>query len=260
MKEIPPLPKNTIMLVEVGSTAHGTGIQGGEDHDEMGIVVETAREVLGLTAGFKTVMQRTQPEGSRSGPGDTDRTLYSLRTFLHLTSAGNPSMLMSLWAPLIEWDHAGILLRDMSSAFIGAHIIPRYQGYMNSQAMRLLGFKGSSGHGKRGGGRREELIAEHGYDTKYAMHAARLGYQCIELLETDKLTLPIEGEAGQWLRDVRYGKVSFDEWWERVLWLDHVLENLKSSGDFRPGPDKKAIEDFSIRTHKAYWPNVNLFD
>ncbi len=253
MNEIPPLPKNTILLVEVGSTAHGTGIKGGEDHDEMGIVVETAREVLGLTEGFKTVMQRTQPEGSRSGPGDTDRTLYSLRTFLHLTSAGNPSMLMSLWAPIIESSYWGTELRDMSSAFIGAHIIPRYQGYMKSQALRLLGVKGSSGHGKRGGGRREELIAEHGYDTKYAMHCARLGYQCIELLETQKLSLPIEGEAGQWLRDVRYGKVSFDEWWERVLWLDNVLTNYKENGDLRPGPDKEAIEQFSVRAHRSYW-------
>src|ERR1700689_4215028 len=74
--EIPPLPENTILLVEVGSTAHGTGIPGGEDNDELGVVVESPSGVLGLTEpGFRTVMQRTQPEGSRSGPGDTDRTL-----------------------------------------------------------------------------------------------------------------------------------------------------------------------------------------
>ncbi|MDQ1365858.1 MAG: hypothetical protein QOE57_1900, partial [Acidimicrobiaceae bacterium] len=37
MLEIPPLPESTILLVEVGSTAHGTGIPGGEDNDEMGV-------------------------------------------------------------------------------------------------------------------------------------------------------------------------------------------------------------------------------
>ena len=46
--EIPPLPDATILLVEVGSTAHGTGLPGGEDHDEMGVVVETPAQVLGL--------------------------------------------------------------------------------------------------------------------------------------------------------------------------------------------------------------------
>ena len=45
--EIPPLPTSTILLVEIGSTAHGTGLPGGEDHDKVRVVVETPR-VLGL--------------------------------------------------------------------------------------------------------------------------------------------------------------------------------------------------------------------
>jgi hypothetical protein len=92
--DIPPLPDETILLVEVGSTAHGTGLPGGEDDDEMGVVVESARQVLGLhDQGMRSVMQRTQAEGSRSGPGDTDRTLHSLRRFLRLAASGNPSIL-----------------------------------------------------------------------------------------------------------------------------------------------------------------------
>ena len=61
---IPPLPATTILVVEVGSTAHGTGIPGGEDHDEIGVVVETAEQVVGLAErGFETV-QWTQPDAS----------------------------------------------------------------------------------------------------------------------------------------------------------------------------------------------------
>ena len=82
MLELPPLPDATILLVEVGSTAHGTGLPGGEDHDEMGVVVEGPEEVLGLgERGFATVMQRTQQEGTRSGPGDTDRTMARRRAW-----------------------------------------------------------------------------------------------------------------------------------------------------------------------------------
>jgi uncharacterized protein len=33
---------------------------------------------------------------------------------------------------------------------------------------------------------RPELVAVHGYDTKYAMHALRLGLQGIELLTTGR--------------------------------------------------------------------------
>lgn len=174
--EIPPLPVSTILLVEVGSTAHGTGLPGGEDHDEMGVVIESPHEVLGVgERGFATVMQRTQPEGVRSGPGDTDRTLHSLRRFIRLAAGGNPSILMSFWAPVIHTTDQGEELRTLGEAFVGRHVVPRYRGYMQSQAMRLLGTRGG-GHGRRGGGQREELIAEHGYDTKYAMHCARTGY------------------------------------------------------------------------------------
>jgi hypothetical protein len=43
----------------------------------MAVVIESPDEVLGLgEVGLATVMQRTQPEGSRSGPGETDRTIH----------------------------------------------------------------------------------------------------------------------------------------------------------------------------------------
>jgi hypothetical protein len=208
LPEIPPPPDSTILLVEVGSTAHGTGLPGGEDHDEMGVVIESPEDVVGTSErGFATVMQRTQPDGARSGPGDTDRTLYSLRRFLRLAASGNPSILMSFWAPILFATDEGRELRALGDAFIGRHVVPRYRGYMQSQAMRLLGTRGG-GHGTRGGGKREELVAAHGYDTKYAMHCARLGFQCIELLETRRLELPIEGDA--WSVSTHLA------WWQRV--------------------------------------------
>jgi uncharacterized protein len=253
MLEIPPLPASTILLVEVGSTAHGTGLPGGEDNDEMGVIVESPHDVLGLgERGFATVMQRTQPEGTRSGPGDTDRTLYSLRRFLRLAASGNPSILVVFWAPILHVTEEGQQLRDLADAFIGRHVVPRYRGYMQAQAMRLLGTRGG-GHGHRGGGLREELVAAHGYDTKYAMHCARLGFQCIELLSTRQLQLPIEGEPADWLRAVRRGDVTFDEWWRRCLELDAQLVGLESEEAFASGPDRERSEAWSVVTHLAAW-------
>lgn len=253
MPQIPPLPDSTILLVEVGSTAHGTGLPGGEDHDEMGVVVEQAAEVLGLEeGGFRTVMQRTQPEGARSGPGDTDRTLHSLRRFVRLAASGNPSILMALWAPVLHATADGRALRALGELFVGRHVVPRYRGYMQAQAMRLLGLRGG-GHGRRGGGGRNELVAAHGYDTKYAMHAARLGFQGIELLTTGGLRLPVEGEPAEWLRAVRRGEVGFDEWWERCLALDAELARLQEDGSLPAGPDRERIERWAVATHLAHW-------
>ena len=252
MLEIPPLPESTILLVEVGSTAHGTGLPGGEDHDEMGVVIERPEDVLGLDErGFTTVMQRTQPEGTRSGPGDTDRTLHSLRRFLRLAAGGNPSILMSLWAPVLFATDEGHELRALADAFIGRHVVPRYRGYMESQAQRLLGLRGG-GHGRRGG-QREDLVAEHGYDTKYAMHCVRLGFQCIELLTTRGLQLPIQGAPADWLRAVRRGDVPFDEWEARWHALDAELERLGADESYPAGPDPERIAAWSVETHLRWW-------
>ncbi len=251
--EIPALPDTAILMVEVGSTAHGTGIAGGEDHDQLAVVVETPDQLLGLDPhGFKTVMQRTQPEGVRSGPGDIDRTLHSLRRFVRLAASGNPSILMALWAPVEFTTPIGDELRSLGEAFVGRHVVPRYRGYMQSQARRLLGLSGG-GHGKRGGGGREELIEEFGYDTKYAMHCARLGFQCLELLGTGRLELPIQGEPAEWLRAVRYGKVSFDDWWERSLALDTELEAIADDDSIRPEPDRARIDSWCIDAHQRVW-------
>ena len=197
-------------------------------------------------------MQRTQPEGSRSGPGDVDRTLHSLRRFIRLAASGNPSVLMVLWAPVRHCTPAGEELRALGSAFVGRHIVPRYQGYMRSQGLRLLGLRGG-GHGSRGSGRREELVAAHGYDTKYAMHAARLGFQCVELLTTGRLALPVEGEPADWLRAVRRGDVPFDDWWDRCLDLDATMARLAADETLAAGADRARIDAWSVRTHLDLW-------
>ena len=247
---IPELPNNLCLLVEVGSTAHGTGLEGMEDHDEIGIVVETPEQVFSpLVAPMHSVMHRTQPEGVQSGPGDTDRTLHSLRRFLYLAAAGNPSILMCFYAPVIESNSTGENLRLLAPAFVGRHVIPKYRGYMKSQAERLLGTKSSSGHGVRGGGGRPELIEQFGFDTKYAMHCARLGFQCEELITHRRLKLPIEGWQGDWLRALRKGEVPFEEWWHVVLDLDSRLEEMQKMILVPEGPDIERISEWSFMAH-----------
>lgn len=250
---LPELPATTILLVEVGSTAHGTGIPGGEDYDQLGVVVETPEQVLGLDdRGFATVMQRTQPEGVRSGPGDVDRTLYPLRRFVRLAASGNPSILMALWAPVDHATDHGRSLQAIGDAFVGRHVVARYRGYMQSQARRLLGTAGGA-HGRP----RAELVSAHGFDTKFAMHCARLGYQGIELVTNGRLTLPIQGEGADWLRAVRRGEVPFDEWWARTLELDARLAELADDERYPAGADRPRIEQWAIDTHRAVWAEIS---
>src|SRR6185312_26759 len=118
---------------------------------------------------------------------------------------GNPSILMVFWSPVELATPDGEELRALGDAFVGRHVVPRYRGYMQAQGQRLLGARGG-GHGTRGGGRREELVTAHGYDTKYAMHAARLGFQGVELLETGFLTLPMPEPERSRVMAIRAGE------------------------------------------------------
>jgi uncharacterized protein len=240
---VPSLPANVILLCEVGSTAHGTGLPGHEDRDEMGVVVESPQEVLGLGSGFGTRVYRTKPEGVSSGPGDTDRVLYSLRRYLSLAAAGNPSILVCLFAPVLQATELGHNLRVNAQMFVGRHIVPRYRGYMQAQVEKL----------ERGSGQREVLIEAHGFDTKFAMHAARLGFQGAELLATGQLALPMVNPAGSWLRAVRRGEVSQDEWRSVVRDLDAKLATMADDPRYPEGPDRKGIEQWSVRAHTEAW-------
>ncbi|HUY44275.1 MAG TPA: nucleotidyltransferase domain-containing protein [Streptosporangiaceae bacterium] len=61
-------------------------------------VPQRARHVLGVAWPFDHYVFRTQPEGARSGPGDTDLVMYSLRKYLRLAVKGNPTALLPLYA------------------------------------------------------------------------------------------------------------------------------------------------------------------
>lgn len=143
-------------------------------------------------------------------------------------------------------------MRALADAFIGRHVVPRYRGYMGSLAMRLLGTRGG-GHGRRGGGQREELIGEHGYDTKYEMHCVRLGFQCIELLTACQLQLPIRDERTDWLRAVRRGDVPFGEWQARWRVLDAALEKLGADETYPAGPDRPRNVRWGVEAHLMSW-------
>jgi uncharacterized protein len=250
MPDIPPLPEETILLVEVGSTAHGTGLPGGEDHDEMAVFVESASEVFGLQeTGGRSIMLRSQPEGIPSEPGDTDRTLHPLRRFLRLAVSGNPSILMSLWAPVLSATPDGLALQGLGEALVGRHLIARYVGYMQSQVLKLLNAR-EGGVTLRG---REGPVSAFGYDTKYAMHAARLGWQGLELLRTRRLSLPVGGEAVEWLRAVRRGEVAFAEWQHRTEELESELRALAGDESIPEGPNRPVIERWSVATHLRHF-------
>ncbi len=197
------LPHEILRSV-VGSGVHGIAIQGTDDHDEMGVYVEPPEHVLGLARHREDYVWRTQPEGVRSGHGDTDLILYSLRKYVRLAVKGNPTVLLPLFAPLdqvVVLTPLGEELRAMRAQFLSQQTVERFLGYMQSQHERMLG------QSRRSVPNRPELIARFGWDVKYGSHALRLAYQGREIARTGALSLPMPDAEREHALAVKRGEV-----------------------------------------------------
>lgn len=245
--------KNEILRSLVGSGVHGIGIEGTDDRDEMGIFIEPPAHVIGLSGALDQYVSRTQPEGVRSGPGDVDLTIYSLRKYLRLAIAGNPTILLPLYAPdtdLVIATAEGLGLRGLTPWIVSRQAGQRFLGYLDAQYERMLGGGRQSRVPKR-----PELVRQHGFDTKYASHALRLSLQGVELMETGRLSLPIREEDRDICLRVKKGMVGLGRVIELIKENRERLVTLldNDSSPLRAEPDLRKINDWSIGTHQYHW-------
>lgn len=243
---------NEIIRVEVGSGAHGMAVEGTDDIDIMGVYVETREQLLGLAPSSEHYVSRTQPEGERSGPGDVDLTLYSLRKYMRLATAGNPTVLTLLFVePLVEPTAVGYAVQALKTEIVSRKAGHRYLGYLDGQRMRMLG----QGPRQNRVPKRPELIERHGYDTKYASHALRLALQGIELMKTGRLSLPMLESSLSVVRQVKTGQVDQKT---ALYWIDVAREELvdilgRESLPIRDEPNMDAINSTLVSMHQWHW-------
>lgn len=244
---------NTVLRGQVGSGLHGV-TTGADDRDEMGVCIEPPEYVIG-NARFEQYQYRTQPEGVRSGPGDLDLVVYSLRKWARLAAAGNPTVLLLLFLPQQEivvntW--VGRYLQARPERFISAQAGHRFIGYLDSQRDQMLGLRGKR-HTNR-----PELVDVHGFDTKFAYHAVRLGIQGVELLSTGGITLPIPEPDRTWLGELRRGEHTKEEALERMADLRARLVTLTESGGWPKQPDHAEIDRWLTQTYLDWWDNRGI--
>ena len=232
---------------------HGVTVAAADDIDEMGVCIPPPEVALGMKAStshlFEQYEFRTQPVGARSGPGDIDRTIYSLRKYARLAGQGNPTVLMILFSPpdMLRINNAlGQELRRSRAMFISKQCGLRFEGYLKRQRARMIG--ASSQHANR-----PELVAQYGFDTKFAYHALRLAMQGIELMQDGVITLPMPQDARTYLLDVRTGK------YEKIDVLAHLdaltadLQRATDDADLPEHADFDYISSFVASMHLQAW-------
>lgn len=240
---------NTILRGLVGSTVHGLAVDDGlEDRDEMGVCLEPPECVVGFQK-FEQWTYRTQPEGVRSKAGDLDLCVYSLRKWARLAMNGNPSVLLLLFVPPEQCTvrlGLGTQLQELAPAFAAKSAGRAYLGYMEQQRRRLANDTGQKPN-------RPELVEKYGFDTKYAGHILRLGYQGIEFLKSGKVTLPMPHPERNFIRMVRCGTFTLKEVLDSSCTLENEIRRLHISGDLPAEPDKARIETFVVDCYREWW-------
>lgn len=240
--------RHTILRFLVGSGVHGTALDGVDDRDEMGIFVQPRTQVIGLDR-MDQYVYRTQDEGERSGHGDLDLTIYSLRKWVALAAAGNPTVLLGLFVPpeyLMVETAEGKILRDRADLFVSRQAANRFLGYLEAQRQKMLGLRGNRTN-------RPELVAVHGFDTKFAMHAVRLGFQGVELMTTGRITLPVPQPLRWHLLELRQGNRT--RTWA-LSQIDTYTRQLVEARDAFAGPERPsgaALNRLLIDLHEMHW-------
>ena len=149
-------------------------------------------------------------------------------------------MLLLLFVPdeltLVETE-VGQRLRQLRPAILSKRAGRGYLGYLRGQ--------------KRVN--RPELVEAHGFDTKYAMHALRLGYQGLELLQTGRVTLPMPEPERSRVMSVRRGERSFDEVVEEIGEVEQRLEAALEQTALPHTPDDDAVNAFLVDAYRQAW-------
>ncbi len=231
----------------VGSTVHGLSNPGTDDRDEMGVCVEPPEYVAGLRP-FEHWVFRTQPEGVPSGPGDLDLTIYGLRKYCRLALKRSPTVLLLLFIDrehVLERNRLGAELQALAPAFVSKRAGRAFLGYVDAQRRGLVG--------ERHATRTRELSSEHGYDTKYAMHALRIAHQGRELLSTGRITLPVAEPERSRLLEVRHGEVSSRDVLSRLHEQEALLEDAVLNSELPEEPDRAVIDEFLVDAYRRVW-------
>lgn len=241
-------PETLVHLFIGGSELHGAKVGETDDTDLYGVYIEGPEQALGLDSREHFVWS-TAGDDRRNGPDDVDVTLYSLRKWAGMAAKGNATALHFLFADPKEvspqvWHQ----IQRSQSVFLPRTSAQQFLGFADSQFKRLTGEKGS---GKKG--QRPEYIGKFGYDTKAAMHGLRLLYECMELMQYGRITLPRPEK--DLLIEVRSGSWTFDRVLRHAQRLFKDVEAAVAGSPLPEKVDRSAISRLIAQAHLDFWKN-----
>jgi uncharacterized protein len=244
------LPGNVQYETIMGSVAYGVSSET-SDVDVYGWAIPPKEDVFphlrGEIVGFGREAKRFEQfqehhivdRDALAGHGRSyDITLFGIVKFFRLAMENNPNIIDSLFTPqtcVLHITKVGNLVRENRRLFLHRGAWPKFKGYAYSQLHKLAI--------KTPQGKRAEIVARHGYDTKFAYHVVRLLGEVEQILNEGDIDLQRDNER---LKAIRRG-----EWTEEQLrrWASEKemqLELAYAASSLRAVPDEARLKALLI--------------
>jgi len=253
---------NTHYLTQMGSVAYGVSSDN-SDIDVYGFCIPPKEDIFphlrGEIEGFGTQKQRfkhweqhkvVDVEESKK----YDFSVYSIVRYFQLCMENNPNMIDGLFVPqrcVIHSTQIGNLIRENRKLFLHKGCWHKLKGYAYSQ-LHKMDIKDPKPDSARAA-----LIAEFGYDTKFAYHVFRLLSQGEELLSTGNLTLDEKGRR-ETMKAIRRGAWTIEKIKEYFSVQEELMNKLYNESTVLPyGPDEDKIKDLLLECLRIQYGDLD---
>jgi len=254
------LPGNTQYETIMGSVAYGVSSDT-SDVDVYGWAIPPKEEAFphlrGEIPGFGQPAKRFEvfqehhvaDRDALGGHGRTyDLTIFGIVKFFALAMRNNPNIIDSLFTPttcVLHQTRVGGLVRENRRLFLHKGAWPTFKGYAYSQLHKLAI--------KAPVGKRAELVAEHGYDTKFGYHVARLIGEVEQILIEGDLDLQRDNER---LKAIRRGEWTEDRLRRWFAEKEARLERAYLESNLRATPDEPGIKRLLLQCLEEHYGSL----
>jgi predicted nucleotidyltransferase len=254
------LPANVQYETIMGSMAYGVSSDA-SDVDVYAWAIPPKEDIFphlrGEIVGFGRQAKRFEQfqehhirdDDALAGHGRTyDYTVFGVVKFFALAMENNPNVIDSLFTPqtcVLHSTRVGNLVRENRRLFLHRGAWPKFKGYAYSQLHKLAI--------KEPQGKRAELVAEHGYDTKFAYHVVRLLGEVEQILLEGDIDLQRDNER---LKAIRRG-----EWTEERLrqWAadkEADLERAYAASTLPASPNEAKLKELLLNCLEEHYGSL----
>jgi predicted nucleotidyltransferase len=254
------LPANVQYETIMGSMAYGVSSDT-SDMDVYGWAIPPKDDVFphlrGEVPGFGKPHERFEqfqehhvadPDALAGRGRSYDLTIFGIVKFFRLAMENNPNVIDSLFTPVtcvLHSTRVGNLVRESRRLFLHRGAWPKFKGYAYSQLHKLAI--------KQPTGKRTELVAAHGYDTKFAYHVVRLLGEVEQILLEGDIDLQRDNER---LKAIRRGEWTEDRLRQWASEKEADLERAYAASTLPAIPDEMKLKALLLNCLEEHYGSL----